>query len=116
MYCSCVCIAIALFPTLVATSAVRRAFPGLNTTLLRLVRENAVNAWFPTILQSWEIGTLAEALTEAEWPRLSVFLPGSVLPPYSLPAGPIHPLGRTHPYHTQNHRSKGQRVAPPRRR
>jgi len=40
---------------------------------------------FPTVLQSWEVGTLAEALTEAEWPRLSVFLPGSVLPPLVLP-------------------------------
>lgn len=49
---------------------------------------NASPLWFlsdSTVLQSWEIGTLAEALTEAEWPRLSVFLPGSVLPPYSLP-------------------------------
>ncbi len=104
MYWFCVCVAIALFPTLVSTRAVPRAFPGLNTTLLRLVRDNAVNSstqryvdpsircivprlliQFSTILQSWEIGTLAEALTEAEWPRLSVFLPGSVLPPFILP-------------------------------
>jgi len=58
-----------------------RAFPGLNTTLLRLVCDNAVNS----STQSWEVGTLAEALTEAKWPRLSVFLPGSVPPPSVLP-------------------------------
>ncbi|KAI9448527.1 Six-hairpin glycosidase [Lactarius indigo] len=81
MYWFCVCVTIALFPILAATRAVPRAFPGLNTTLLRLVRDNAVNS----STQSWEIGTLAEALTEAEWPRLSVFLPGSVLPPLILP-------------------------------
>lgn len=81
MYWFFVCVEVALFPTLVATSAVPRAFPGLNTTLLRLVRDNAVNS----STHSWEIGTLAEALTEAEWPRLSVFLSGSVLPPFSLP-------------------------------
>ncbi|KAI0253057.1 Six-hairpin glycosidase [Lactifluus subvellereus] len=31
--------------------------------------------------RSWEIGTLAEALTEYEWPRFGVFAPGSVPPP-----------------------------------
>ncbi|KAH9027246.1 Six-hairpin glycosidase [Lactarius pseudohatsudake] len=81
MYWFCLCVAFALFPTLVSTLAVPRAFPGLNTTLLSLVRDNAINS----STQSWEIGTLTEALTEVEWPRLSVFLPGSVLPPLILP-------------------------------
>lgn len=35
--------------------------------------------------QSWEIGTLAEALTEAKWPQLSVFHSGSLPPPVILP-------------------------------
>jgi len=35
--------------------------------------------------QSWEIGTLAEALTEAEWPTLAPFLPGTIFPPFPLP-------------------------------
>jgi len=30
---------------------------------------------------SWEIGTLAEALTEYEWPHLAVFAPGPIPPP-----------------------------------
>jgi hypothetical protein len=33
---------------------------------------------------SWEIGTLAEALTEHEWSWLGVFAPGSIPPPSSL--------------------------------
>jgi hypothetical protein len=36
---------------------------------------------------SWEIGTLAEALTEYEWPWLSVFAPGSIPPPAQLREG-----------------------------
>ncbi|KAH9059347.1 Six-hairpin glycosidase, partial [Lactarius vividus] len=59
--------------------AIPRAFPGLNITLLSLVRDNACQLFHS------KIGTLAEALTEVEWPRLSVFLPGSVLPPLILP-------------------------------
>lgn len=39
----------------------------------------------PIMPQSWEIGTLAEALTEAKWPRLSVFQSGSLPPPVILP-------------------------------
>ena len=31
-------------------------------------------------MHSWEIGTLAEALTELEWPQLAVFAPGSIPP------------------------------------
>ncbi|KAN0140218.1 Six-hairpin glycosidase-like protein [Lactarius tabidus] len=81
MYWFCVCILIALFPPFVSTRAVPRAYPGLNTTLLRLVYDNAVNS----STQSWEIGTLAEALTEAKWPRLSVFQSGTVPPPAILP-------------------------------
>lgn len=44
MYWFAACILIALFPTLVATRTVSRAFPGLNTTLLRLVHDNAINS------------------------------------------------------------------------
>jgi hypothetical protein len=33
---------------------------------------------------SWEIGTLAEALTELEWPSLAVFAPQSIPPPTHL--------------------------------
>jgi len=33
---------------------------------------------------SWEIGTLAEALTELEWSRLAVFAPQSIPPPAHL--------------------------------
>ena len=36
---------------------------------------------------SWEIGTLAEALTEYEWPHLAVFAPGSIPPPAHLRKG-----------------------------
>ncbi|KAI0253048.1 glycosyl hydrolase family 88-domain-containing protein [Lactifluus subvellereus] len=53
----------------------------MNPTLLHLVRDNAVNI----STRSWEIGTLAEALTEVEWPLLSVFTPVSVYPPSRLP-------------------------------
>ena len=36
---------------------------------------------------SWEIGTLAEALTEYEWPQLAVFARGSIPPPAHLRKG-----------------------------
>ncbi|KAI0299749.1 hypothetical protein B0F90DRAFT_1726975 [Multifurca ochricompacta] len=36
-------ITFALFQTLISAAAVPRAFPGLNTTILRLVCDNAVN-------------------------------------------------------------------------
>ena len=36
---------------------------------------------------SWEIGTLAEALTEYEWSWLGVFAPGSIPPPSQLADG-----------------------------
>jgi hypothetical protein len=39
------------------------------------------------LTHSWEIGTLAEALTEYEWPELSVFAPGSIPPPKYLKKG-----------------------------
>jgi len=39
------------------------------------------------MMRSWEIGTLAEALTEYEWPWLSVFAPGSIPPPAQLRKG-----------------------------
>ena len=39
------------------------------------------------MMRSWEIGTLAEALTEFEWPWLSMFAPGSIPPPAHLRKG-----------------------------
>ena len=36
---------------------------------------------------SWEIGTLAEALTELEWKRLGVFAHHSIPPPAQLAPG-----------------------------
>jgi hypothetical protein len=39
------------------------------------------------IMGSWEIGTLAEALTEYEWPQLAVFAPRSIPPPAHLKRG-----------------------------
>jgi len=54
--------------------------PLLDSQTLSLVRENAINI----STHSWEIGTLAEALTELEWPRLAVFAPGSIPPPTHL--------------------------------
>jgi len=74
-------ILIALHPVLVSLAPVPRVLPSLNRTLLYLVRDNAVNI----STHSWEIGTLAEALTEAEWPTLAPFLPGTIFPPIPLP-------------------------------
>jgi hypothetical protein len=39
------------------------------------------------MMHSWELGTLAEALTELEWPQLGVFAPGSIPPPTRLNKG-----------------------------
>jgi hypothetical protein len=36
------------------------------------------------LIDSWELGTLAEALTEYEWPELAVFTSGSIPPPTQL--------------------------------
>lgn len=36
------------------------------------------------LINSWELGTLAEALTEYEWPELAVFTSGSIPPPAQL--------------------------------
>ena len=38
-------------------------------------------------MHSWEIGTLAEALTELEWCQLAVFASGSIPPPAKLKNG-----------------------------
>jgi hypothetical protein len=102
---------VALFPTPVFSASARRAWLGLNKTMVSLVRDNAVNIsthrwaehlflffiflfvlnprFFTTAsgvdIHSWEIGTLAEALTEAEWPWLTPFMPIPVIPPTRLP-------------------------------
>jgi hypothetical protein len=36
------------------------------------------------LIDSWELGALAEALTEYEWPELAVFTPGSIPPSTQL--------------------------------
>jgi hypothetical protein len=38
-------------------------------------------------MYSWELGTLAEALTELEWAQLGVFAPHSIPPPAHLENG-----------------------------
>lgn len=56
---------------------------GLSTSTLSLVKNNA----WTNSLKSWEIGTLAEALTEFSWPALSVYAPVTA---------PIYPLNSTY--------------------
>ncbi len=75
--------------------------PPLSPQKLALVRANAVNisthrSVRPSAIHrasgklttraagSWELGTLAEALTELEWGRLGVFAPYSIPPPAQL--------------------------------
>jgi len=55
----------------------------LAQSTLALVRKRASQL----STHSWEIGTLAEALTELEWPQLSVFASGSIPPPSHLTKG-----------------------------
>jgi len=75
----CIALVISLFPALISSSPVPRA---LTTTVMRRVQANAVNI----SSHSWEKGTLAEALTEFEWPTLTPFLPGALFPPSPLPS------------------------------
>ncbi|KAH8986289.1 Six-hairpin glycosidase-like protein [Lactarius akahatsu] len=59
-------------------------FPApLSPKKLSLIRANAINI----STHSWELGTLAETLTEFEWPRLGVFSPRSIPPPARLAHG-----------------------------
>ncbi|KAH9059334.1 Six-hairpin glycosidase [Lactarius vividus] len=59
-------------------------FPApLSPQKLSLVRANAINI----STHSWELGTLAEALTELEWSKLGVFSPHSIPPPARLAPG-----------------------------
>lgn len=57
--------------------------PPLSAQKLGLVRANAISI----SNQSWEIGTLAEALTELEWKRFGVFAHHSFPPPACLEPG-----------------------------
>ncbi|KAI0289496.1 Six-hairpin glycosidase [Russula brevipes] len=57
--------------------------PALGPQKLGLVRQNAITI----SSHSWELGTLAEALTELESPQLSVFALGSIPPPPHLGKG-----------------------------
>ncbi|KAA1465990.1 Six-hairpin glycosidase [Dentipellis sp. KUC8613] len=72
--------AAAAAPTSTTPSSVASA--GLSDALIAKVRANALNI----STHSWEIGTLAEALTELEWPALSVFGADAIPPPRRLPA------------------------------
>ncbi|KAH8979938.1 Six-hairpin glycosidase-like protein [Lactarius hatsudake] len=72
-----------------APAALWNSFPApLSSQKLSLIRANAIN--ISTHRQdngcchSWELGTLAETLTEFEWPRLGVFSPHSIPPPRGL--------------------------------
>ncbi|KAI9447312.1 hypothetical protein BJY52DRAFT_359303 [Lactarius psammicola] len=74
--------------------------PPLSPIKLGLVRDNAINistrrsvrsSAAPLVANkltdaahSWELGTLAEALTEFEWWKLGVFAPDSIPPPDRL--------------------------------
>ncbi|KAH9049232.1 Six-hairpin glycosidase-like protein [Lactarius deliciosus] len=67
-----------------APAALWNSFPApLSSQKLSLIRANAINI----STHSWELGTLAEALTEFEWPRLGVFSPHSIPPPARLAHG-----------------------------
>jgi len=78
--------------------------PPLYPQKLRLVRANAISISnersvcfhvaplstddkLTDAMHSWEIGTLAEALTELEWKQLGVFAPNSIPPPARLAHG-----------------------------
>lgn len=78
--------------------------PPLSPHKLGLVRANAISIsnersvrspaaplisddQLTNALHSWEIGTLAEALTELEWKQLGVFAPYSIPPPTRLATG-----------------------------
>ncbi|KAI0289494.1 hypothetical protein BC826DRAFT_1031471 [Russula brevipes] len=57
--------------------------PTLDPQKLRLVRKNAIEI----STRSWELGVLAEALTELNCPHLGVFSHGSIPPPAHLKKG-----------------------------
>jgi hypothetical protein len=59
---------------------------GLSAPRL-LLSLSTTNQRMLCIMHSWEIGTLAEALTELEWKQLGVFAPGSIPPPARLAPG-----------------------------
>lgn len=77
--------------------------PPLSPQKLGQVRANAVNisthrsvrspaaplvaGKLTNATHSWELGTLAEALTEFEWGKLGVFAPHSIPPPARLALG-----------------------------
>ncbi|KAH9175157.1 Six-hairpin glycosidase-like protein [Lactarius sanguifluus] len=65
-------------------AALWNSFPApLSPQKLSLIRANAINI----STHSWELGTLSEALTEFEWPRLGVFSSRSIPPPARLAHG-----------------------------
>ncbi|KAJ3743376.1 Six-hairpin glycosidase [Lentinula detonsa] len=55
---------------------------GFSTAVIEQVRSNLI----AIASQSWELGTAAEALTELDWPALSVFNASAIPPPYELDA------------------------------
>ena len=87
--------------------------PALDPEILKLVLRNAINisthrsvdvpdsflsnAYNGRLVDSWELGALAEALTEYEWPELAVFTSGSIPPPTQLNGlgADVHPFAET---------------------
>ena len=85
------------------TPAVRQSLTPLDPQTLALVRANAIDistersvcfhvaplitdGKVTNAMHSWELGTLAEALTELEWNQLGVYV-GPLPPPSSLAPG-----------------------------
>ncbi|KAJ3829051.1 Six-hairpin glycosidase [Lentinula raphanica] len=60
--------------------AISTLHAGFSDDVIQQVRTNLI----AIASQSWELGTAAEALTELEWPSLSVFNASSIPPPHVL--------------------------------
>ncbi|KAI0052597.1 Six-hairpin glycosidase [Auriscalpium vulgare] len=71
---------LSILASCVAAVPVADGIGGLSRARVALVRSNALNI----STHSWEIGTVEEALTELEWPSLSVFSPHAIPPPARL--------------------------------
>ncbi|KAJ3998634.1 Six-hairpin glycosidase [Lentinula boryana] len=62
--------------------AISSLHAGFSNAVIEQVRSNLI----AIASQSWELGTAAEALTELDWPALSVFNASAIPPPYELDA------------------------------
>ncbi|KIK65589.1 hypothetical protein GYMLUDRAFT_219758 [Collybiopsis luxurians FD-317 M1] len=70
----------ALTLILSSTEAIASLHAGFNSSVIGQVRSNLITV----ASQSWELGTAAEALTELDWPALSIFN-ASAFPPPTIP-------------------------------